>query len=203
MSDLFTLSDELNTLINQNVSRVKETYNNVDYEEYIVIPKLNNMIMLRFTNNDIKSLTLEELSKREQKIRELVSPNFLANFLGKDYKIFGLNINSLEKTLLNANSSLKTLGVGYYPMYYEQIENDLSKISYIFGEKLDFWELQVHEGIIDVLFFTDDLDIKEINNLTFSPVKYNDSYNGINKALLHAIKEETSLVEVLLRYQQL
>ena len=64
------------------------------------------MIMLRFRNKDISLINSQELTKREKKIRDIVSPNFLANFLGRDYENFGLNLKNLHNTLLKCNINL-------------------------------------------------------------------------------------------------
>ncbi len=201
VEELFVTSDELNSIINRNVKKVKTVFPKVEFEEYIVIPRLNNTIMLRFYNIDIESISIEDLNNREKAIRELVEPDFLANFLGMDYKKFGLVVSELEKTLLNVDKELQELNYIVIPSYYDSINADLNRLSDISGSTLNFWELQIHDEEIDILFFTDNLEVNSINNLKFSPIKYNASYDGIIKAELHAIKEKVSLVEVLLRYQ--
>lgn len=201
MKDLYSISNELSEMINKNVMLVKNAFPHVVYEEYIVIPMLNNMIMLRFSNRDIQDLSLIELSSREDAIREIVAPDFLANFVGRDYKTYGLKINELENTLIQVEKSLKSIVYRNLPSYFDDIKNDLNRISKIYGEDLYFWELQIHERSIEVLFFSKVKEKKRVDNLTFSPIECNESYNGIIKAELHAIEEGVSLVEIMLRYQ--
>ncbi len=197
----YIISKELMSLIMESVLKVKEIFQQVSFEEYIVISHLNNCIMLRFSNTDISDLSLSELSYRENEIRKIVAPNFLANFIGNDYKCFGLRIDSLEETLLRANEELINSNFTFHPIYSENITKDTERIKTKYGKDISVWEYQIHDSNIDVLYFSDDDIAQNISGISFTPIRFNESYKGIIKSELQAIAEGVSLVEILLRYQ--
>lgn len=200
--ELFIKSKELEIMINHRVQLVKEAFPNVEYDEFIVLGKMKNRIILRFYNLDIEEMTYENLVERETEIRKLVEPEFLANFLGKEYKKFGLDLNRLSDTLINCYKLIKVDIDFVQPTYYEFIEEDFSSIKAQNHSVKDIWEIQVYSENVDVLYFTDlETDKYKINKINFYPIKYDQSYEGILKAEYLAMIEETSLGDILIRFQ--
>lgn len=199
--NLFVISNEMRNLVDFQVSNVISHFPMVRFEEYIVIPRLNNTVMLRFSNSDIDQLSLNDLSIRENMIREIVSPDFLANFIGKDYSRFGLQVENLQKTLLNAHTCLDKTEYKYKPSYYKKVQIDNEKLNSIFGVDFEIWEYQVEQNEIELLCFSNEMDSSKSGNITFIPIKHDDSFSGIIKAQIEAISKEVSLCEVLLKYQ--
>ena len=201
--ELYLLSIQLKSEIKTISQKVNKIFPDISFEEYIVIPELDNLIMLRFRNNDLNTLDKSQLAMREVKIREIASPNFLANFIGEDYSHFGLKIHDLRKTLIKCDIELKDIKNEKVPNYYPKLQEDISKIQKVYGDNIDIWEMQVHDNKVDVLYFSNNTPSNQINSgdLEFTPVKHDESYKGIIKAELHAIKENKPLLEILLRYQ--
>lgn len=201
---LYILSSELKSEIKTITEKINKIFSNISFEEYIVIPLMNNLIMLRYRNNDLNSLNKSQLSMREIKIREIASPNFLTNFIGEDYSRFGLKIHNLRKTLIKCTNELEDIKNEIVPNYYTKLQEDISEIKKVFNDNMDIWELQVHDNKVDVLYFSNNTSSNQMNDgdLEFTSVKYDESYKGIIKAESHAIKENKSLLEILLRYQE-
>lgn len=200
---LFVRSSKLLNMIDKYVDKVTLKYPSVIFEEYIVIPSLNNFIMLRFSNKDIEQIDISELSKRENEIRKIVFPNFLANFIGKDYKKFGLKLNNLKPTLINCDLGLEEDSFTVFPNYSIDIQEDLRIIKAIVDIEIDIWELQIHKDNIEVLHFSKNNINYSSTELNFYMIEYDASYIGIIKAEIEAIKNEVSLLDVLLKYQNI
>lgn len=200
--ELFIKSRKLLNTIDNHINTVTTRFPNVQFEEYIVIPSLNNIVMLRFSNNDINQIDITELSKRENVIRQLVYPNFLANFIGEDYSKFGLELNSLKQTLINCDSSLINVDFSVTPNYFNKIFNDINTIKSLCDTDIDIWELQVHNDIVDVLHFRKNNINYNSTKLKFYNIDHDASFQGIIKAEIEAIKNKVSLLEILLKYQK-
>lgn len=201
--NLYIESQELNDEIYSKIKEINKQFPNVRFEEHIVVGLLNNIIILRFTNIDLEQLTLSDLTMREVAVRNIVKPNFIANFLGKDYEYFGLKIKNLNITLHNCFNSLEVEPIIFEPIYQDRIREDIEKLKGEIGKDVDVWEIQVNDANIDVLYFDDiDNENSSLNHITFIPVKYDDSFKGIIKATYKAIRDEVSLCEVLLTYQK-
>ncbi|MGS0972450.1 MAG: hypothetical protein ACVCEJ_04280 [Candidatus Izemoplasmataceae bacterium] len=201
--NLYIESQELDDEIQSKIKEVTKHFPNVRLEEYIVVGLLNNVIILRFTNIDLEQLTLSDLSIREVAIRNIVKPNFIANFLGRDYEHFGLNIKKLTTTLHNCFNSLDVEPIIFEPIYQDRIRDDIEKLKGEIGNDVDVWEIQINDANIDVLYFDDiDNENRSLNHISFIPIKYDDSFNGIIKAMYKAVRDDLSLCEVLLAYQK-
>ena len=200
---LYIISNQIKSEIKTISEKINNIFPNISFEEYIVIPLMNNLIMLRYRNNDINSIDKSKLSMREIKIREIASPNFLANFIGEDYSHFGLKIHNLRKTLIKCNKELEDIKNKIVPNYYAKLQEDISEIQKVFNDNINIWELQVQDSKVDVFYFSNNtsLQCKNNRNLEFTPVKYDESYKGLIKAELHAIKDNNSLLKILLHYQ--
>lgn len=198
---LYTLSDELSGKIQARLDIIHDRFPTVRFEEFIVIHKMNQIIMLRFINHDIEEISLEELNDREVRIRALVGPDFLANFMGENYEHFGLNPNKLENTLVNCFNEIPLMTYEYVPSFSDNIKKDVSMIEKAFDVSLDVWEFQVHDFHIEVLHFCEDCQTIKNSNIDLIPITHHASYEGLLKAQIKAIKEHRSLVDVLLEYQ--
>jgi hypothetical protein len=199
---LYTLSDALSVKIQERLDLIHNRFPTVRFEEFIVIHKLNHMIMLRFINHDIEEISIEELNDREVRIRALVGPDFLANFMGENYEHFGLKPDKLENTLVHCFNAIPSMTYEYVPSFSEDIKKDVALIEKAFSTSLDIWELQVHDYHVDVLHFCDDCQVNTKSNIDLIPIKKHVSYEGLLKAEIKAIKEHRSLVDVLLDYQK-
>ena len=201
--NLYIISNQMKSEIKTISKKISKIYPNISFKEYIGIPLMNNLIMLRYRNNDLNSLDKSQLYLREIKIREIASPNFLANFMGEDYSHFGLKIHNLRKTLVKCNRGLEDINNEIIPSYYAKLIEDISKIQKVFNNNINIWELQVQDSRVDVLYFSSKTASTLMNDgsLVFTPIKYDESYKGIIKAELYAIKEKKSLLEILLHYQ--
>jgi len=201
--NLYIESQELNDEIYSKIKEINKHFPNVRFEEHIVVGPLNNVVILRFTNIDLEQLTLSDLTMREVAIRNIVKPNYIANFLGRDYEHFGLNIKKLTTTLHNCFNSLDVESIIFNPTYQDRISEDIEKLKGEIGEDVDIWEIQISDANIDVLYFDDiDNENRSLNHMSFIPIKYDDSFDGIIKAMYKAIRDEVSLCEVLLAYQK-
>ena len=199
---LYIKSKELKLKIEKLVDEVTCIFPNISFEEFIVVCEINNMIMLRFDNIDLNEISYNDLVEREKVVRSIVWPDFLANFTGNNYEKFGLNFKELSTTLEKCNNSLTVSKSSTKPSYFESIEDDSDKLKALVGEELKLWEYQVHGESIDVLYFTDSaIEKYRRNDIDFYPIQYDCTYKGIIKAELQAIMEDTSLCEILLRYQ--
>jgi len=199
---LYIKSEELKYKIEKLVDEVRNVFSNIRFEEFIVVCEINNMIMLRFDNMDINEISYNDLIEREKVISSIVWPDFLANFMGSNYEKFGLNFKELHTTLKKCNDSLEETKLLTKPSYFNSIEKESNKLKALIGEKLKLWEYQVHGDSVDILYFTDSkIEKYRKKGINFYPLKYNFTYKGIIKAELQAIVEETSLCEILLRYQ--
>ncbi|KFZ25777.1 MAG: hypothetical protein KQ78_02031 [Candidatus Izimaplasma bacterium HR2] len=201
---LYSIGTDIKVLIDLKIKEVREIYSNVVFEEYIVIPKLNNIIMLRFKNKDILEIDNQELTKREVNIRSIVSPDFLANFMGIDYKNFGLNLKRLHNTLMNCNNSLLRKNLNIIPKYHDLVEKDLEYIrNELNSSEPEIWELQIHNDKITVLYFDEfNVELYKENKIEYIPIKFDDSYIGIIKAEIDAINRKISLMDVLIEFQE-
>lgn len=200
--ELYVKSEKLKLKIEKLVDEVTNIFSNIRFEEFIVVCDINNMIMLRFDNIDLNEISYNDLIEREKVIRSIVWPDFLANFMGSNYEKFGLNLRELSTTLGKCNNSLEETKLSIKPSYFNNIEKDSNKFKAIIGGELKLWEYQVHGESVDILYFTDSIIEKyRKNDIDFYPLKYDFTYKGIIKAELQAIVEETSLCEILLRYQ--
>lgn len=200
--DLYIESQAFNDEIYSKIEEVNKHFPNVRFEELIVVGLLNNVIILRFTNIDLEQLTLNDLTIREVEIRNIVKPDFIANFLGRDYEHFGLNIKMLNTTLHNCFNSLVVEPIIFEPIYQDRIRKDIEKLKVEIGKDVEIWEIQVNDANIDVLYFDDvDNENKSLNHISFIPIKYDDSFKGVINATYKAIRDEVSLCEVLLTYQ--
>lgn len=199
---LYIESQAFNDEIYSKIEEVNKHFPNVRFEELIVVGLLNNMIILRFSNVDLDQLTLNDLSVREVEIRNIVKPDFIANFLGRDYEHFGLNIKMLNTTLHNCFNSLVVEPIIFEPIYQDRIKKDIEKLKVEIGKDVEIWEIHVNDANIDVLYFDDvDNENKSLNHISFIPIKYDDSFKGVINATYKAIRDEVSLCEVLLTYQ--
>lgn len=201
--DLYIKSQAFYDEIYSKIEEVNKHFPNVRFEELIVVGLLNNMIILRFTNVDLDQLTLNDLSVREVEIRNIVKPEFIANFLGRDYEYFGLNIKKLNATLNNCFNSLNVEPIIFEPIYQEKARKDIEILKGVLGKDVEIWEVQINDANIDVLYF-DELNNKNrtLNHITFIPIKYDDSFKGVINATYKAIRDDVSLCEVLLAYQK-
>mgnify|MGYP000076641221 CR=1 FL=1 len=201
--NLYIESKEFNDEIYSTIKEVNKHFPNVRFEEYIVVGPLNNVLILRFTNIDLEQLTLSNLTMREVQIRNIVKPNFIANFLGRDYEHFGLNIKKLTTTLHNCFNSLEVEPIIFEPKYQDRIRDDIERLKGEIGKDVDVWEIQINDANIDVLYFDDmDNEKRSLNHISFIPIKYDDSFKGIIKATYKAIRDKVSLCEVLLACQK-
>jgi hypothetical protein len=199
---LYVKSEKLKFKIEKLVDEVTNVFSNIRFEEFIVVCDINNMIMLRFDNVDLNEISYNDLIEREKVIRSIVWPDFLANFMGSNYEKFGLNLRELSTTLGKCNDSLQEAKLSIKPSYFYNVEKDSNKLKAIIGGEIKLWEYQVHGDSVDILYFTDSIIEKyRKNDIDFYPLKYDFTYKGIIKAELQAIVEETSLCEILLRYQ--
>lgn len=200
--ELFYNSFELKHRISIVVLNVQKVYPKVELDEYIVVPKLNNYIILRFHNNDIESLTYDDLNKREIAIRDIVGKEYFVNFLGSDYSIFGLNLTQLSFTLSKCNDLMDKIPFHDVPSYYERIQNDINCLKKDFDIDSEIWEVQLRKGTTYLLYFSieENTDIV-IGNIHLIPVKYDLSFEGIVKVAIYSHLNRQGFSELLMQTQ--
>lgn len=209
---MYVLSNSLISEINSAIQRVKNSFSNLEFDEYIALPDFSGNIILRFEYTGKDAVTLETLDTIETGLREIVGADFMANLMGEVSRQCGVDFSQLNETLIRIDAN-ESVSIRACKAHCEALASDCATIRRVFDipDRYPIWEIQNNpEGLMVLALhpaneqppFTDREN--EIDNhsvrVHFLPDDY--SFRGLMKTASIAQENGMSITHVLLNAQK-